>query len=237
MGSLSPAGQQPPPDGASDLTIVRSAAEPPSPDTAEPVRHDHDLAEADRIRRRRPRSLMLLTRVRISVRRWPRMTRRAVRALVAEQEGTAGLRDPARATHGEVVVHSIARRKAGGVLHSTYQRLSWLLRRTDRLRARKATLLARINLIPHEHVPHPDGGHHTLEQTQPTGTPWRPRLTPSGPRTPASTNACLAGSAIFRGWCWCSTSCCFCTSCPASPTLTGALRNHRSWRSRSPSPR
>ena len=109
---------------------------------------------------------MLLTRVRISVRRWPWLTRRAVRALVAEQDGTGGLRDPAGATHGEVVVHSIARRKAGGVLHSTYQRLSWLLRRTDRLRARKATLHARINLIPHEHVPHPYGGHRTVEQTQ-----------------------------------------------------------------------
>lgn len=167
MGTPVPAGPQPALDGPSDLTIVRSAeAGPPSPDTAEPVRRDHDLAEADRIRRRRPRRLMLLTRLRISVRRWPRMTRRAVRALVAEQDGTDGLRDPARATHGEVVVHSIARRKAGGVLHSTYQRLSWLLRRTDRLRARKATLLARIDLIPDEHVPHPYGGHRTLKETQ-----------------------------------------------------------------------
>ncbi len=94
------------------------------------------------------------------------MARRAVRALVAEQDGIGGLRDPVRATHGEVVVHRIARRKAGGVLHSTFQRLSWLLRRTDRLRARKATLHARISLIPHEHVPHPYGGHRTVEQTQ-----------------------------------------------------------------------
>ncbi len=167
MGTPFPAGPPPAPPVSSDLTIVRSAgAEPASPDTAGPVHRDHDLAEADRIRRRRPRRLMLLTRVRISVRRWPWLTRRAVRALVAEQDGTGGLRDPAGATHGEVVVHSIARRKAGGVLHSTYQRLSWLLRRTDRLRARKATLHARINLIPHEHVPHPYGGHRTVEQTQ-----------------------------------------------------------------------
>ena len=37
MGSLFPAGQQPPPDGASDLTIVRSAGpEPTSPDFAGP---------------------------------------------------------------------------------------------------------------------------------------------------------------------------------------------------------
>ena len=80
MGTPFPAGQQSALDGPSDLTIVRSAeAEPSSPDTAEPVRRDHDLAEADRIRRRRPQRLMLLTRLRISVRRWPRMTRRAVR--------------------------------------------------------------------------------------------------------------------------------------------------------------
>ena len=94
------------------------------------------------------------------------MTRRAVRALVAEQDGIGGLRDPARATHGEVVVHSMARRTAARRPSSTYQRLSWLLRRTDRLRARKATLHARINLIPQEHVPHPYGGHRTVEQTE-----------------------------------------------------------------------
>ena len=174
MGTHSPAGQQPALDGPSDLTIVRSAgAEPASPDTAEPVRRDHDLAEADRIRRWRPRSLMLLTRYKISVRKRPRMSRRAVRALVAEQEGTA-VRDPARATHGEVVVHSVARRKADGVRHSTFQRSSWLLRRTDRLRARKATLHARINLIPHEHVPHPHGGIARSSRHGPTGTPWPP---------------------------------------------------------------
>jgi len=69
-------------------------------------------------------------------------------------------------THGEVVVYSIARRTADGVLQSTYRRLSWLIRRTDRLRARKATLQARIGLIPHEQVAHPHGGHRTVEQTQ-----------------------------------------------------------------------
>ena len=94
------------------------------------------------------------------------MSRRAIRALVAEQDGIGGLRDAARATHGEAVVHSMARRTARGILQSTYQRLSWLLRRTDRLRARKATLHARINLIPQEHVPHPYGGHRTVEQTE-----------------------------------------------------------------------
>ncbi len=166
MGSRFPAGQQQPlTDGAADFTIVRSAADP-SPDTAEPARRDHDLAEADRISRSRPRSLMLLTRCRIGVRRRPRMSRRAIRALVTEQDGIGGLRDSVRATHAEAVVHSMARRTARGVLHSTYQRLSWLLRRTDRLRARKATLHTRISLIPQEHVPHPYGGHCTVEQTE-----------------------------------------------------------------------
>lgn len=109
---------------------------------------------------------MLLTRCRISIRKRPRLAGRAVRALVAEQDGTGARHDPDRTTHGEVVLHSIARRKADGVLYSTYQRLSWLLRRTDRLRARKATLQARIGFIPQEHVAHPYGGHRTVEQTQ-----------------------------------------------------------------------
>lgn len=152
MGSPFPAEQQLP----ADVPDV----------TTDPVSPDHDLAEADRIRRRRPRSLLLLTRLRIGVTSWPRMSRRAVRALVAEQEGTSALRDPTHVTHGEMVVHSIARRTADRVLHSTYRRLSWLIRRTDRLRARRATLQARISLIPQEQVAHPHGGHRTLQQTQ-----------------------------------------------------------------------
>jgi hypothetical protein len=166
MGSPFPAGQQLPAD-VPDFTVVRPAGtETVPPDTAAPVHPDRDLAEDDRIRRRRPRSLLLLTRCRIGVTSWPRMRRRAVRALVTEQESTGALRDPAQVTHGEVVVHSMARRTADGVLHSTYRRLSWLIRRTDRLRARKATLEARICLIPHEQVAHPHGGHRTVEQTQ-----------------------------------------------------------------------
>jgi hypothetical protein len=165
MGSPFPAGQLP--ADVPDFTVVRPAGTEPAPsDTAGPVHPDRDLAEADRIRWRRPRSLLLLTRFRIGVTNWPRMSRRAVRALVAEQEGTGALRDPAQVTHGEIVVHSIARRAADGVLHSTYQRLSWLIRRTDRLRAKKATLQARICLIPHEQVVHPHGGRRTVEQTQ-----------------------------------------------------------------------
>jgi len=63
MGSRFPAGQQSPPDGSSDLTIVRAAGtEPQVPDGTALAGPDHDLAETDRIRRRRPRSLLLLTR-------------------------------------------------------------------------------------------------------------------------------------------------------------------------------
>ncbi len=164
MGTPFPAGPQPALDDPSDLTIVRP--EPSSPDTTSPVHLIGDLAEADRIRRQRPRSLLLLTLCRIGVRRRPRMSRRAVRALVAEQDGTSGPRDPAHATHGEVVVHSIARRRIQGVFHSTFKRLSWMNRRTDRLKARLATLHALIGLIPQEHVPHPHGGHRTVEQTK-----------------------------------------------------------------------
>jgi hypothetical protein len=167
MGSPFPDGQQPPfhrPDVST--MIMPSGAEPSAWDAMDRGRGAEDLAEADRIRRRRPRSLLLLTRLRIGMRKRPRMSRRTVRALVAEPEGASLPRDPARATHGEAVVHSVAGRRAGGVLHATYHRLSWLLRRTDRLRARKATLDARIRLIPHEHIAHPYGGHRTLEQTQ-----------------------------------------------------------------------
>ena len=98
----------------SDLTSVRFEAAPP--DTAGRVGPDHDLAETARIHRQRPRSLLLLTRFTISIWRRPWMSRRAIRALVAEQEGAEALPKPARATHGEVVVYSIARRKANGVL-------------------------------------------------------------------------------------------------------------------------
>ena len=94
------------------------------------------------------------------------MSRRAVRALVAEQDGASALLDPARATLGEEVVHSIARRRAGGVLRSTFRRLSWMLRRTDRLRARRATLLAWIAMIPGEYVAHPDGIRRMVAQTE-----------------------------------------------------------------------
>ncbi len=166
MGYRFPAGPQSP-DGPSDLAIVRPAGpEPPPQDTPGPARPGQDLAETDRIRRRRPRGLLPLTRLRIGARRWPRMTRRAVRALVAEQDGAATQPDPSRATHGEEVVHSIARRRAGSVLHTTFRRLSRMLRRTDRLRARRATLHARIALIPGEHVAHPDGFRCTVAQTE-----------------------------------------------------------------------
>src|SRR5512135_598341 len=96
MGYRFPAGQQPP-DGPSDLAIVRPAGhEPPPRDTSGPARPGQDLAETDRLRRRRPRGLLPLTRLRIGARRWPRMTRRGVRALVAEQDGAATQPDPAR---------------------------------------------------------------------------------------------------------------------------------------------
>ena len=178
MGYRFPAGPQSP-DGPSDLAIVRPAGpEPPPQDTPGPARPGQDLAETDRIRRRRPRGLLPLTRLRIGARRWPRMTRRAVRALVAEQDGAATQPDPARATHGEEVVHSIARRRAGSVLHTTFRRLSRMLRRTDRLRARRATLHARIALIPGEHVAHPDGFRCTRRADR--GRPGHPGR-PGGP--------------------------------------------------------
>ena len=63
-------------------------------------------------------------------------------------------------------MHSIARRRSGRVLQTTFRRLSWMNRGIDRLKARHATLLARITLIPDEHVAHPSGGHRTLSRTE-----------------------------------------------------------------------
>lgn len=125
-----------------------------------------DLAETDRIRRHRPRGLLLLTRCRIGAGRWSRASRRAIRALVAEQDGHAGQHDSVHATHGEDALHSIARRRAGRELYAAFRRLSRMNRRADRLKARRATLLGRIERIPDEHVAHPDGIPRTLRQTE-----------------------------------------------------------------------
>lgn len=156
MGARFPAGQ-PPADGPSDLTVVRPA-EPEPPGV--------DLARDDINSRRRPHTVLLLSRLRIGVWRWPWMSRRGVRALLAEHGGIGPPRDGVHATHGEAVVHSIARRRSGRVLQTTFRRLSWMNRGIDRLKARHATLLARITLIPDEHVAHPSGGHRTLSRTE-----------------------------------------------------------------------
>lgn len=108
MGSGFPAGQQPP-DGPSDPTIVRPAG-PEPPDTAGPAGLQ-DLAESDRIGRRRPRGLLPLTRLRIGARRWSRMTRRGVRALLAER--TALSRRPTPRAPRTVRRSCCTRRSAG----------------------------------------------------------------------------------------------------------------------------
>ena len=163
MGSRFPAGPQPPTDDPAEVPLLV-----PSPvlDSASETSPGPDLAETDRIRRRRPRGLLLLTRCRIGVGRWSRASRRAVRALAAEQEGHPGQHDSVHATHGEDALHSIARRRAGHELYAAFRRLSRMNRRADRLKARRATLLDRIRRIPDEHVAHPDGIPRTLRQTE-----------------------------------------------------------------------
>ena len=167
-GPAGPAGQagpQLPPSPLSDLAIVRPAtSDPAEPGPAGP--NLAELAEAERRRHRRPRSLMLLTRVRIGLHRSPRMSRRAIRALAAEQEGIPDRRDPAHVTHGEAVVRSVATRRSDGVISRTARRLHRVTRRIDRLRARRATLHGRIGLIPGEHVAHPYGGRQTVARTR-----------------------------------------------------------------------
>ena len=180
MGTPFPAGPQPALDGPSDLTIVRPAgAEPLSPDTTSPVHLNGDLAEADRIRRQRPRSLLRLTLSRIGLRRWPWMSRRAVRALIAEQDGISAPHDPAHATYGEVVVHSIARRRS--TASPTRVPAPELDEPADRSSQGQAGDTPRpIGLIPRTR-PHPHGGHRTVEQTKPTERPSCPGECQPGP--------------------------------------------------------
>jgi hypothetical protein len=148
-----------------DLSVIRpadGALQPAEPDG----RNLADLAAAERHRRQRPRRLLPLTRLRIGLRRQPRMSRRAIQALVAEQDGIDQRRDPGSTTHGETNVRSVATRRSDGVISRTARRLHRITRRIDRLRARRAILLARITLIPAGHVAHPDGGRQTVRQTQ-----------------------------------------------------------------------
>jgi hypothetical protein len=164
-----------------DLSVIRAADGAPQP--AAPTEHaEHtghetgtperdrrnlaDLAAAERRRRQRPRRVMPLTRLRIGLRRQPRMSRRAIQALVAEQEGIDQRRDPGSTTHGEANVRSVATRRSDGVISRTARRLHRITRRIDRLRARRAILLARVALIPAGYVAHPDGGRQTVRQTQ-----------------------------------------------------------------------
>ena len=174
-------GRQPSADGRTDLTLVTggqaqaaslaaAGSTPTSPADdltqaapAVTTLHTVDLAEADRRRRRVPRALMRLTRPRIG--RPGRSSQRAIRALVAEQEVIAAPRDPADTTYGETVVHSIAKRRADGMIRRTCRRIGWMAGRTGRLKVRRAFLCDRISLQPGEHVRHPDGGRRTFERT------------------------------------------------------------------------
>lgn len=108
----------------------------------------------------------MLTRCTIGLTRSRRVSRRAIRALVAEQEDIGAQHDPSDATYGETVVRGIAKQGADELIGRTSRRMHRMARRTARLKARRAILRGWIDLIPEQHVPHPDGGRRTIAQTQ-----------------------------------------------------------------------
>ena len=79
MGSRFPAGQRQP-------TVLRTSPSsgPPSPSPPGLISPGTTLTS-----RRRPHTVLLLSRLRIGVWRWPWMSRRGVRALLAEHAASA----------------------------------------------------------------------------------------------------------------------------------------------------
>jgi hypothetical protein len=163
-----PNGQDPR-DGRPDLAVVTesslmpvpaAAAEPAAPAAGSAVT---DLAEAARSGRQISRMVRWLTQTKIVPWRRKRHTRRAVRALEAEQRLIGAPRDGSAPTHGETVVRGIARRSADRVLGRVH-RLHRLTSRTDGLKARRAALRGLITLVPGEHVKYPGGGWRTLTE-------------------------------------------------------------------------
>jgi hypothetical protein len=127
---------------------------------------EEDLAELVKRRRLVEGMLLWLSRLRIGSRLSRRSSRRTVQALVTERQLIGPQPATAMATYAETVVRGIATRAADDILDQTHLRLSRHARRTDRLRARRATLRDRVNGIPGEHVRHVDGGKRTVREAR-----------------------------------------------------------------------
>ena len=122
--------------------------------------HESDLAgeaserrDRRRARRRAYRGLARLLRLR------PVSRRAMLAALVAEDAHITTSRDPAAASHGEIVVGGLAKAAAERVLARCQRRLHRHAGRADRLRAKRARLLTHAKYTDAGQVRHPDGGH------------------------------------------------------------------------------
>jgi hypothetical protein len=135
------------------------------PHIVPPGRPDgHDLAEGVRIRRRMRWILLSLVNCKIGARLRRRATRRTVQALEAEHQFVGTHPGVPQSTYGESVVRASAKAAADTILDQTQRRLSRHVRRTEKIKARRATWRDRILLIPQEHVRHADGGKRTVAE-------------------------------------------------------------------------
>ena len=126
-----------------------------------------DLSAAAREQRARRRSRSrvrrsfgrLLSRRRLS-------RRRAVTALVAEDDHIGEDRDLDRPTHGETAIQAVGKAGADAELARAQRRLEREARGADGLRARQAELYTRAAHRSAVRVRHPDGGQRPVSETQ-----------------------------------------------------------------------
>ncbi len=142
---------------------------PEDPFPAEPLDGGlpDDLSAAAREQRARRRSrsrvrrgfARLLTRRRLS-------HRRAVAALVAEDDHIGAGRDLARPTHGETAIQAVGKSGADAELARSQRHLEREARGADALRVRQAELHTRAGYRAGVRVRHPDGGERPVSETQ-----------------------------------------------------------------------
>ena len=92
--------------------------------------------------------------------------RRAVAALVAEDDHIGDGRDPGRATHGETAIGAVGKAGADRELARSQRHLEREAREADALRARRAELYTRARHRAGVRVRHPDGGQRPVAETQ-----------------------------------------------------------------------
>ena len=92
--------------------------------------------------------------------------RRAVAALVAEDDHISESRDLARLTHGETAIQAVGKAGAEAELARSQRHLEREARGADALRARRAELYTRAGYRAGVRVRHPDGGERPVSETQ-----------------------------------------------------------------------